>query len=141
MILRPFSISDKDALIKAKDCGFSDGWNADMIDSAIKSGNFYGIVADDGVIKGFITYTLTVDFAEVADLFVFPEYRGTGIGEKLLSELIVSVKSSGRQKVFLEVRKGNFPAKTLYEKLGFKTLYERKKYYGDEDATVMVKEL
>ncbi|MDY6367213.1 MAG: ribosomal protein S18-alanine N-acetyltransferase [Clostridia bacterium] len=141
MTLREICVSDKETLAAAKDFGFTDGWNESMITSAFNGGNFYGFIAEDNAAMGFVTYTQTVDFAEIADLFVFPDYRRKGIAVKLLGEVINAVKNAGKEKIFLEVRKGNLAAKNLYSKLGFTELYERKKYYGDEDATVMVKEI
>lgn len=140
MIIRPLVKSDTDSLLKARELGFTDGFNESMIASGFNSGNFYGFIAEDDGVTGFITYTLTQDFAEIADLFVFPKFRKKGVGTALVFELIKTVKNSGRGKIFLEVRKGNFAAKNLYKKIGFTDLYERKKYYGDEDAEVMVKE-
>ena len=40
-------------------------------------------------------------------------------------------------EVFLEVRKSNRAARDLYGKFGFREAFERRKYYGDEDAIVM----
>jgi cellulose biosynthesis protein BcsQ len=52
------------------------------------------------------------------------------------------LKNQGIEKIFLEVRKSNIPAKSLYEKIGYKEISVRKKYYSDgEDAVVMAKEI
>ena len=40
-------------------------------------------------------------------------------------------------EVFLEVRKSNAAARVLYRSFGFTEAFERKNYYGDEDAIVM----
>ena len=49
----------------------------------------------------------------------------------------------GVADVYLEVRVSNTPARTLYEKLGFRAVGVRKKYYRlpVEDAVVMKKQL
>ena len=53
------------------------------------------------------------------------------------------LERKGVEKLFLEVRESNAPARALYEKLGFSYLNKRVKYYKDpiEDALVMQKEI
>ena len=42
---------------------------------------------------------------------------------------------------FLEVRASNCAARALYEKLGFREIYVRRRYYGNgENAVIMRKE-
>ncbi len=47
------------------------------------------------------------------------EYRGHGIGEKLLTELISYAKTQGYKNIRLDVINTNPRAKKLYEKIGF----------------------
>jgi ribosomal-protein-alanine N-acetyltransferase len=54
-----------------------------------------------------------------------------------MRQVLEMMKASMVDDVFLEVRKSNVAAKELYRKLNFKESYERKKYYGDEDAVIM----
>ncbi len=54
-------------------------------------------------------------------LAVLPEYRGRGIGTKLLQHYLEEVKQQGFRKVSLSVDASN-PASKLYERLGFKVV-------------------
>jgi ribosomal protein S18 acetylase RimI-like enzyme len=54
---------------------------------------------------------------------VFPEYRGGGIGTKLLSALHDDIAGRGDQRISLSVQKTN-PAVRLYERLGYATIGE-----------------
>ena len=48
----------------------------------------------------------------------------------------------GIEKIFLEVRASNTPARNLYIQNGYNEISIRKKYYSDnEDAIVMAKEI
>ena len=62
-----------------------------------------------------------------------------GIGAKLLTDLIELSERRGANKQTLEVRVSNYPAISLYNKLGFKTAGKREKYYEDngEDALIL----
>jgi ribosomal protein S18 acetylase RimI-like enzyme len=53
---------------------------------------------------------------------VLEEYRGIGIGEALMREVLRKAKRLGVTLVELEVVAGNGPAAALYEKLGFKVV-------------------
>jgi ribosomal-protein-alanine N-acetyltransferase len=64
---------------------------------------------------------------------VHPDYRGTGIGKRLMQHVL-----NDEDVFFLEVRISNEGAKKVYEKYGFKVIDLRKGYYADgEDAYVM----
>ncbi len=50
---------------------------------------------------------------------LLPEYRGMGLGRKLMDEAITRASQAGLLRVELEVYASNAPAIALYEKLGF----------------------
>jgi len=63
------------------------------------------------------------------DLFVDPDHRGKGIGEKILNELKIISKSRGWNLTRWITRDDNVRAKSLYDRLAEKTtwdLYELK---------------
>ena len=63
------------------------------------------------------------------DLFVDPDHRGKGIGEKILKELKIISKSKGWNLTRWITRDDNVRAKSLYDRLAEKTtwdLYELK---------------
>jgi ribosomal-protein-alanine N-acetyltransferase len=45
----------------------------------------------------------------------------------------------GVDKFFLEVKESNKPAISLYEKLGYEKIAERKRYYYGEEAALVMK--
>ena len=97
---------------------------------------------DAGQIVGYITYSTSLDGADIETVFVLGAMRRKGIAKSLIEFCINDIKSKGLNKILLEVRRSNAPAISLYEKAGFKVISTRKKYYdGLEDALVMIKEL
>ncbi len=54
----------------------------------------------------------------LVDIAVLPEFRGRGIATHLIGELQAEARSFGRG-VTLQVDRGNTPARSLYERLGF----------------------
>ena len=58
-------------------------------------------------------------FAYVEDLVVNPEYRGIGLGRRLLERGIQWAREHGFPGVMLETQDDNVPACTLYQSCGF----------------------
>lgn len=59
-------------------------------------------------------------YFNVHDIAVLKEFRGKGVGRKLLEKVIETAKERGYCKVTLEVREDNTNAMKLYTNLGFK---------------------
>jgi len=57
----------------------------------------------------------------IHDVYVLSEFRGRGIGKKLIIECLNRMKAAGAKLVRLQVLTENKAAIELYEKLGFKT--------------------
>jgi ribosomal protein S18 acetylase RimI-like enzyme len=56
---------------------------------------------------------------QLGGIIVLPELRGRGYGRQVVTELAASVLAGGKG-VSLFVKKGNVPARRLYESLGFR---------------------
>lgn len=90
----------------------------------------------DGAIAGFIVARKTApDEREILNIAVLGEYRGLGIGEALLRELVFSGETGD---VFLEVRESNHGARRLYERVGFEEVGRRPGYYEDPPETAVI---
>ena len=94
-----------------------------------------------GTIMGFFIGMGSIDEYTICNVAILPEYQGRGFGFYFVSSIIQN-HHQRYEKYILEVRKSNAGAIALYEKIGFKPSYERKKYYQNplEDAVVMVYE-
>lgn len=93
----------------------------------------------DGRIVAMIVSWFIIDELHVATIATHPEFRGRGIGKKLLVHALLSAKKEGAVKSFLEVRASNVVAQNMYRTLGFVEDGRRKEYYKDnnEDAILM----
>lgn len=58
------------------------------------------------------------------DIATHPERRNRGLGEQLLRHILVWAREGGTKRSCLMVLKDNPPANRLYEKLGYRTVYE-----------------
>lgn len=76
------------------------------------------------------------------NITVTPEQQGRGHARFMLDALVEMSRESGAAVLWLEVRKGNPRARSLYARYGFKEVGVRPRYYPDshgrrEDAVVM----
>jgi ribosomal-protein-alanine N-acetyltransferase len=115
-------------------------WSEDSFRSAIRDPKGMNLVCEtDGRLIGYLTSFLVLDEAFLTNLFIEPRERRKGYGRRLLNNLIGRIREKGVKRILLEVRRGNFAAVTLYQKMGFSSIGVRPGYYSNpkEDALVM----
>jgi ribosomal protein S18 acetylase RimI-like enzyme len=89
------------------------------------------IAERDGLRLGFLYVTTQTDFftgerhAHISDIVVAREGEGQGIGRTLMEVAETWAQSRGYRFVTLGVFPDNTRARTLYERLGFRTDYQR----------------
>ena len=96
----------------------------------------------DGQVVAYACASISFDEGEILRIGVLPAFRRQGIGETVWARMLAQLQSRGVEKVFLEVRASNEPAKALYGKLGFQQVGRRPNYYRNpkEDALILRKE-
>jgi [ribosomal protein S18]-alanine N-acetyltransferase len=83
-------------------------------------------------------FWLLLEEAHIATIASHPDWRGWGLGQRLMLALLDAAMARGAATSTLEVRTGNLPARRLYEKLGYEVTGVRKNYYRDgEDGLIM----
>ena len=109
-----------------------------VIISDIKSNSTtYAVYYIDEVPIGYLAYSYCVDHIDIISVAVIPKFRHKKIATSLINYLFNKYNNI---KIFLEVRKSNTPAISLYESLNFKCISTRKNYYSSpiEDALIFV---
>ena len=101
-----------------------------------------GRPADRRALLGYGGFWMMADESHISTIAVHPEWRGHGLGELMLIELIEAALRLEAILVTLEVRVSNKVAQGLYEKYGFEIVGTRRRYYRDnnEDAHIMTVE-
>jgi putative acetyltransferase len=62
---------------------------------------------------------------ELQKMYLLPESRGLGVGQRLMSQLMIAAKAMGYQQCYLETIGSMEQANQLYQKNGFKRLSQR----------------
>ena len=89
----------------------------------------------------FISYSIIYERAELNYIAVITKYRRRGIAQKLFEYVLDDLKNNMVKNLSLEVNVNNESAVRFYLKNGFKIESIRKKYYGNDDAYLMVLEV
>ena len=95
----------------------------------------YCIVADDnGKVIGAVWTRIMDDYGHVDDdtpsfaISLYKEYRGQGIGTRMMREMLALLKEKGYKQASLAVQKANYAVR-MYEKVGFKIVDENDEEY------------
>lgn len=120
-------------------------WTDDTFHLCFNVGYLSWVCEVDQKIVGFVIVSLTADECHVLNLGVAREHQHQGYGTILMNHVIHEAKQVGAGIIYLEVRKSNTRAISLYRKLDFHLIGERKDYYptvaGHEDALIFAKNL
>jgi [ribosomal protein S18]-alanine N-acetyltransferase len=79
-----------------------------------------------GRVIGYVIFWVIGEDVQINNIAVHPDFRGMGIGERVLRYVIKEVKFRGARLITLEVRPSNTAALSLYKKLGFRLVGIRK---------------
>lgn len=134
-MIRKAELSDLNAIYEILS-KTDDPWTLGVVESELKSESSKAFVylGDEGAVQGFVDIKILYDEADLMHIAVSQEFRGQGIGAKLLAQAIEEAEGKA---IALEVRQSNFKAINLYEKYDFLREGTRKNYYHGEDAVLM----
>ena len=134
---------DIEALLPTEQALFSDdAWSARTFWSelaGVPETRHYVVADDAGDVVGYAGMAASADQGDVQTLGVRADRQGSGVGRRLLDELLDEARRRQVRDVFLEVRADNPAAQSLYERAGFSVITRRRGYYqpSGTDALVM----
>ncbi len=102
-----------------------------------KTNDYYIGYFKDNKLIGFINYSIYYERAELNYIFVMEQYRNLNIASQMLDYVLNKINML--ENITLEVSENNYAAIKLYEKYGFQKCAIREKYYGQENAILMIK--
>ena len=137
-MIRPFSISDLNAILKIERESFPKSPYDRMTFIHLHSlypQNFLvytGVPPDqEDRIWGYIIFSPE---GHIISLAVLPPQRRKGIGRELLRK---AIEAPHLKKLQAEVRRSNLGAQAFYSRMGFRIVGAVPNYYGNEDALVI----
>lgn len=142
-IIEDMTIEDIEAVAAIEQASFSDPWPARYFLTELSCNKLalYLVTRYHGQVIAYIGTWLIFEEVHITTLAVEQNFLRQGLATRLVEALLQRVWPLGAEAITLEVRPSNTAARTFYEKLGFKECGYRKKYYLDEDAIIMTKQL
>lgn len=131
-----------DKIVKMENDIFPDSWSESSVEREIKNNRII-VIKDKENIFGYCIFMIAADEGEILRIAIDKSKRKQGFGKKLLDNTLMYLENNGCNDVFLEVRKSNEGAISLYKSAGFEEIGVRKGYYNDngEDALIFKKEI
>jgi len=140
VVLRDMIAADLAAVVAIEDASYSVPWSESTFRGLLRRRDAEMVVAVVGdVVIGYAAFWCVVDQGELGNVAVSAQWRGRGLGARLVEEVVGRAARRGIVEVFLEVRPTNNVARRLYERLGFVAVGRRRNYYQQpvEDALVL----
>jgi ribosomal-protein-alanine N-acetyltransferase len=144
MILRPMIIEDLGQVVEIEKASMPSPWSKELFEEELKRERARYFVGEiDGQVAGYMGYWEAPEEAHIINLAIAPRFRQKGFGFQMMEYCLRFAYNKGARLATLEVRESNEAALKLYEKMNFRTVAIRKKYYSDnqENAIVMLREL
>ena len=127
-------------LLAIENSSFPSPWNAVSFSSEIdREISHFWILTIDDALAGYICFWIFAGEVHLLNVAVEKDCRRKGVARQLLSKMFDVGKREGAETAWLEVRPSNLAARSLYQKLGFREVGRRLRYYTDtsEDAIIM----
>lgn len=140
--LNEMKASNLNDVLNVSSLSLKESWSKDSLEKELSNPLAKYMVAEvDNKVVGFAGLWTVCNEGHITNIAVHPNYRGQGIGSKLVESLINNSTSWYINSLTLEVRASNTIAQNLYKKYGFQEEGMRKHYYQDnnEDAIIMWK--
>jgi [ribosomal protein S18]-alanine N-acetyltransferase len=132
-----------DDVLVIEKLSFKTPWTRDAFTMELTNNkcSLYRVITNEDKVVAYGGMWILLDEGHITNIAVHPEYRGTGLGDKILEDMICISKGKGIDSMTLEVRISNISAINLYKKHGFIEVAIRKGYYQDtnEDGIIMWK--
>lgn len=144
-MLRALTKSDLGQVLAIEESQQVVPWTEETFETCIEAGYTGWVIDQNKEIIGFVIVAMRKTECHILNLCVKKSYQRKGYGRKMLEHVLQRAAQKDVSIAYLEVRRSNRKAISLYEKMKFYLVGERKDYYpaplGKEDALIFVKDL
>lgn len=134
--------SDVEIVAGIEAANFSEPWSVNSFYQELEDVNFIFLVVEEAShVIGYLGMQCSLDEADITTIAVEQSFRRKGAAHLLFDTAFAKCKQRGISRINLEARVSNYAAINMYDKLGFKRVGMRKRFYRfpTEDALVMTR--
>lgn len=142
--LKRMQVSHLQEILDVEKVSFTTAWSENSFRNEIENPYSLCLVAiRESAVIGYICVNCRFGEGHILNLAVHPMVRRMGLARHMIRTALDYMKENNCLFVYLEVRLSNFPARKLYQSLGFQEVGRRKLYYYNpiEDAVIMMLKL
>ena len=139
-VIRPMTETDVPAVGAVERAAYQFPWSEGIFRDCVRVGYECRVATLEHSVIAYSVMSVGAGESHILNLCVAEDFRGRGIGKRLLNYMVNRAVALGVDEAFLEVRPTNTTAIGLYRSLGFEQVGVRRGYYqavgGREDAAV-----
>ncbi|MCK9516674.1 MAG: ribosomal protein S18-alanine N-acetyltransferase [Ottowia sp.] len=140
--LAAMTAADLDAVLEIEQRSYGQPWSRRSFLDSLHAGYHAQCLWLADTLLGYFVALRGLEEVHLLNLAVAPDWRRQGWARVLLEALVLRAQRTDARWLWLEVRAGNRPARTLYRRFGFAEVGLRKGYYPvgrgrHEDAVLM----
>ncbi|GHE22380.1 GNAT family N-acetyltransferase [Halomonas urumqiensis] len=134
-MMRRLTCDDLDALVEIETGNPFPAWSRDQLSRALADPELvvFGVVRG-GELSGYAVVARLPFEAELQAMLVAERQRRHGLAAELMREVVAQASAWQSERLLLEVRADNAPAKALYRRFGCLEEGRRKGYYPPREA-------
>ncbi|NIU71188.1 MAG: ribosomal protein S18-alanine N-acetyltransferase [Actinobacteria bacterium] len=139
--IRPAERADLLAVARIERESFTQPWPFQAFEGFLGQAGFLVAEAGTGVAGYVVADTVPQGgrrVGHVKDIAVHPDWRGRGLGTRLLDRALGVLEARGVDMAKLEVRQSNETAIELYRRFGFEPRHLVTEYYADGEAAAVL---
>ena len=140
VVIEPATEDDIPWILELEQEAISPPWtHGALLNEIYRNDSYFAVAVENEEKLGFIIMRGMVDCGELLQIAVEKSARRRGVADLLMYAMLDEAGKNAINSVFLEVRKSNSAAISLYKKHGYALVRHRKDYYTNpvEDAMVM----
>lgn len=142
-MIRSLKLTDLPQILLIEEAVHISPWTESTFKTCLHSSCAGWVIELDRKIIAFLVASLHEDECHILNIGVAREHQRQGFGRELMLHALADLTVRRVTVVYLEVRRSNTRALSLYNQLNFKKIGERKAYYpapeGAEDALIYAK--
>jgi [ribosomal protein S18]-alanine N-acetyltransferase len=140
--IAPLELADLAAVAEIERLSFPTPWSLSSFRYELVENPYatlFGLRPEHGPVVAFACTWVIDQELKINNIAVHPDWRGRGLGGRLVDFVLAFGRDQGCTEATLEVRPSNGAALRLYGRAGFRVVGRRRGYYSDthEDALVM----